>query len=156
MSHEDPSTNLFLKTWHKVHPATAVTCAGDWTQPCLILTIILVTLSSGFRNSFHNADRGFRFSLAVVVHLLSRVWLLGSSASQTPLPSTISQRLSESCPLRGWCYITMSSSVVPFSFCLQSFPASGSFLISQFFTSGGKVLEFQHQSFQWLFGTDSL
>ena len=41
--------------------------------------------------------------------------------------------------------LAMSSSVVPFSSCLQSFPASGSFLMSQFFTSGGQL---QHQSFQ--------
>ena len=46
----------------------------------------------------------------------------------------------------------------PFSSCLQSFPASGSFLKSQFFTSGGQLLEFQlqHQSFQRIFRTDFL
>ena len=41
-----------------------------------------------------------------------------------------------SCPLSQWCHPTISSSVVPFSSCLQYFPASGSFLTSQFFTSG--------------------
>ena len=52
---------------------------------------------------------------------------------------------------------TISSSVIPFS-CLQSFPAWGSFPMSQFFISGAKVLEFQlqHQSFQWIFRTDLL
>ena len=52
----------------------------------------------------------------------------------------------------------MPSSVVPFSFCLQSFPASGSFQMSQLFASVAKVLEFQlqHQSFQWIFRTDFL
>ena len=50
-----------------------------------------------------------------------------------------------------WCHLTISSSVVPFSSCPQSFPASGSFQMSQLFTSGGQILEFQlqHQSFQW-------
>ena len=43
-----------------------------------------------------------------------------------------------SCPLSLWCHPTISSSVVPFSSCLQSFPASGSFPVSQFFTSGGQ------------------
>ena len=43
---------------------------------------------------------------------------------------------SSSCPLIQWCYITISSSATPFSFCLQSFPASGSFPMSQLFTSG--------------------
>ena len=44
---------------------------------------------------------------------------------------------SKSCPLNRWCHPTISSSVIPFSSCLQSFPASGAFLMSQFFTSGG-------------------
>jgi len=45
---------------------------------------------------------------------------------------------SNSCPSRWWCHPTVSSSVVPFSSCLPSFPASGSFPMSQLFTSGGK------------------
>ena len=47
---------------------------------------------------------------------------------------------SNSCPLSWWCQPTISSSVVPFSSCLQSFPASGSFPMSQFFTSGGQSI----------------
>ena len=43
-----------------------------------------------------------------------------------------------SCPLSQWCHLTISSSVVPFSSCPQSFPASGSFQMSQLFTSGGQ------------------
>ena len=42
------------------------------------------------------------------------------------------------CPLSQWCHPTISSSVVPFSFCLQFFPASGSFAVSQLFASGGQ------------------
>jgi len=45
-----------------------------------------------------------------------------------------------SCPLSQWCYLTMSSSAAPFSFCLPSFLASGSFLMSQFFASGGQSI----------------
>ena len=45
-----------------------------------------------------------------------------------------------SCPLSCWCHPTISSSVVPFSSCLQSFPASGSFQMSQFFPSGGQSI----------------
>ena len=44
------------------------------------------------------------------------------------------------CPLSWWCHPTTSSSVVPFSSCPQSFPASGSFQMSQFFTSGGQSI----------------
>ena len=47
---------------------------------------------------------------------------------------------SNSCPLSQWWHPTISSSVVPFSSCLQSFPASGSFQMSQFFASGGQSL----------------
>ena len=45
---------------------------------------------------------------------------------------------SNSCPLSRWCHPTISSSVIPFSSCLQSFSASGSFPMSQFFASGGQ------------------
>ena len=53
-------------------------------------------------------------------------------------PSRIPRAYSTSCPSSRWCHPTISSSVVPFSSCLQSFPASGSFQMSQFFTSGGQ------------------
>ena len=48
---------------------------------------------------------------------------------------------SDSCPLSQWCYLTVSSSFVPFSSCLQSFPASGSFPMSQLFASGDQNIE---------------
>ena len=46
--------------------------------------------------------------------------------------------LSDSCPLGWWCYLTISSSATHFSFCFQSFPASGSFPVCQLFISGGQ------------------
>ena len=52
-------------------------------------------------------------------------------------PSPTPRAHSNSCPLSQWCHPTISSSVVPFSSCHQSLPASGSFQMSQFFTSGG-------------------
>ena len=59
----------------------------------------------------------------------------------TNTPSSPTPRAcSNSCPSSWWCYPTISSSVIPFSSCLQSFPASGSFLMSQFFTSGGQSI----------------
>ena len=51
-----------------------------------------------------------------------------------PIPSIYSN----SCPLSRWCHLTISSSVIPFFSCLQSFLTSGSFLMSQFFTSGSQ------------------
>ena len=47
---------------------------------------------------------------------------------------------SHSCPWSQWCYQTISSSVTSFSFCLQSFPASGCFLMSRLFSSGGQSI----------------
>ena len=66
--------------------------------------------------------------------------------------------LAQTCPSSLWCHPAISSSVIPFSSCLQSFPASGSFQMSQFFTSGGQSfgVSVQHQSFQWIFKTDLL
>ena len=55
-------------------------------------------------------------------------------------PSTTSRACSSSCPLSQWCHPTILSSVIPFSSCLQSFPASGSFQMSQFFASGGQSI----------------
>ena len=60
--------------------------------------------------------------------------------SRLPCPSPTPGAYLNSCPLSQWCHPTISSSVVPFSSRLQSFPASGSFPMSQFFTSGGQSI----------------
>ena len=62
----------------------------------------------------------------------------GLHHTRFPCPSPSPRACSNSCPLSQWCHATISSSVVPFSSCLQSFPASGSFPKSQLFTSGGQ------------------
>ena len=89
-----------------------------------------------------------------IVHLVSHVWLCDRMECNTPGFPVLNLSLRvglNSCPLSQWCHPPISSSVSPFSFCLQSFPASESFPVSQLFPSGGQVLEFelQHQSFQW-------
>ena len=61
----------------------------------------------------------------------------GLQHARLPCPSTTPGTYSNSRPLSQWCHLTISSSVVPFSSHLQSFPASGSFPVSQFFMSGG-------------------
>ena len=79
--------------------------------------------------------------VVVVVQLLSHVRLFvtpWTAAHQAFLSFTISRSLLKSCPLSQWCHPTNLSSVIPFSSCLQSFPASGPFLMSQFFASGGQ------------------
>ena len=65
----------------------------------------------------------------------------GLQHARPPCPSPTLRACSDSCPLSRWCHPTISSSVIPFSSCPQS-PASGSFPISQFFTSGVKYWSF--------------
>ena len=62
----------------------------------------------------------------------------GLQHARPPCPSPTPRVYSDSCPLSWWCHPTISSSFVPFSSCLQSFPTSGSFQISQLFASGGQ------------------
>ena len=64
----------------------------------------------------------------------------GLQHTRSPCPSPTPRVYPNSCPLSWWCHPTISSSVDPFSFCLQSFLASGSFPMSQFFTSGGQSI----------------
>ena len=60
------------------------------------------------------------------------------STARLPCPLPTPSACSNSCPWSQWCHPTISSSVIPFSSCLQSFPASGSFLMSQLSASGGQ------------------
>ena len=56
------------------------------------------------------------------------------------LPEFPNSWVPNSCPLSQWCHPAVSSSIIPFSSCLQSFPASGSFPMSQVFASGGQSI----------------
>ena len=68
------------------------------------------------------------------------LWPHGLQHTRLPCPSPTPGVHSDSCPSSQWCHPAISSSVVPFSSCLQSFPASGSFPMSQFFASGGQSI----------------
>ena len=91
--------------------------------------------------------RSLGFSHSIVSTSLWPPW---TAARQASLSFTISRSCSNSCPLSWWCHPTISSSVVPFSSCLQSFPASGSLQWVSSLPQVAKVLELQlwHQSFQ--------
>ena len=67
-------------------------------------------------------------------------WVMSDRQSRPPCPSPTPRAYSNSCPLCWWCHPTMPSSVIPFSSHPQSFPASGAFQMSQFFTSGGQSI----------------
>ena len=78
-----------------------------------------------------------QFSHSVVSDSL---WPPRLQHASPPCPSTTPGACLSSCPLSWWCHPTISPSIVPFSSCLQSFPASGSFSMSQFFTSDSQSI----------------
>ena len=84
------------------------------------------------------------FSLSVMSDSL---WPYGLQLARLPCPSPSSGACSNSCPWSRLCHPTISSSVIPFSSCLQSFPASGSFPMSHFLTSGGQSIGVSASSF---------
>ena len=79
-----------------------------------------------------------------VVQSLSSIqlcnWPHGLQPTRLPCPSLSPRVCSNSCPLSWWCHPTIPSSVIPFSSCFQSFPASESFLMSQLFTPVGQSI----------------
>ena len=68
------------------------------------------------------------------------LWPRGLQQARLLCPSLSTRVCSNSCPLSQWYCLTISSSAAPFSFCLQSFPASGSFPMSQIFPLGGHII----------------
>ena len=78
-----------------------------------------------------------QFSCSVVSNSL---WPHGLQHTRPPCPSPTPRTCSNSCSSSWWCHPTISSSVVPFSSCPQSFPALGSFPMSRFFSSGGRSI----------------
>ena len=90
------------------------------------------------QRSYADSQRSFssiQFSHSVVSDSL---WPHESQHTRPPCPSPTPGIYPNSRPLSWWCHPTISSSVVPFSSCLHSFPTSGSFQMSQLFASGGQ------------------
>ena len=87
----------------------------------------------------HNSisHHSVQFSHSVVSDCL---WPHGLQHARLPCPSPTPRAHSNSCPLCQWCHPTISSSVGPFSSCLQCFPASGFFPMSRFFASGSQSI----------------
>ena len=76
----------------------------------------------------------------ILVQSLNSLRLHELQHARPPCPSPTPRVYSDLCPLSRWCHPTISSSVVSFSSCPQSFPASGSFQMSQLFASGGQSI----------------
>ena len=94
-----------------------------------------------------------QFSCSVMSNSL---WPHGPQHARPSCSSPTPGVYSNLCPSSRWCYPITSSSVVSFSSCLQSFPAAGSFLMSQFFASGGQSIGVSASGsvLQWIFRTD--
>ena len=102
-------------------------------------------LKQSMSKSWKPLDLNTYFVVAVVQSLNQSVmsdslWLHGLQHTWLSCPSPSSGACSNTCPLSWWCHPTISSSVGPLSSHLQSFPASLSFPMSQFFTSGGQTI----------------
>ena len=164
MSPANRSFYFFLSSLHiKISPCLTA-ASGTWvlpwsgesTCPCLVayhrekLSVSLLSimqavdfshtvfiLLSQFRSfpsffSVFNCEKVL-FSCSVISNSLLPH---GLQHARLPCPSPSPGACENSCPSSRWCHPTISSSVVPFSSCLQSFPASGSFLVSWLFASG--------------------
>ena len=100
----------------------------------------------------------FQLFLLILFLLFSRtvlsnsLWSHGLQHTTLLCPSLSPRICSNSCPLSWWCYPTVSFSITLFSSCPESFPASGSFPVSQLFASGGQSIEAlaSYHPFQWI------
>ena len=92
----------------------------------------------GLKRCMTVPDTGTFLTVSSVAQSCPTLWPHGPQHTRPSSPSPTPGVYPNLCPLSRWCHSTISSSVIPFSSCLQSFPASGSFQMSQLFTSGGQ------------------
>ena len=116
-----------------IHMIRKENCAPS--ASCYLTLPVLCSISGG--TNMQNLPRSVQSSHSVMSDSL---WPQGLQHARLPCPSPTPRVYSNSCPSSQWCHPTISSSVVPFSSRLQSFPASGSFQMSQFFTIGGQSI----------------
>ena len=90
--------------------------------------------------NYTNMTIDFKDQFSSVAQSCPTLSLYGLQHPRLPCTSPTPRAYSNSCPSSWWCHPTISSSVIPFSSCLQSFPASGSFPMSQLFASGGQSI----------------
>ena len=118
--------------WEGSHVLTTL-CSRQTSSPSTRPWLICLLHSIHWNMENNCLLLSLLFSCQVVSHCL---WPHGLQHTRLPCPSPTPGAYSSSCPSR-WCHPTISSSVAPFSSCLQSFPASRSFPMSRLFSSGG-------------------
>ena len=143
-----PSWILQNKFWFQnsvqdLRPTMSVPLLAS-NPPCFLLSLCLYSCwpSGTHPTNFQGQmERLLTFSSVQFSHsVVSNSAPRGLQHTRPPCPSKTPRVYSNSRPLSWWYHPTISSSVIPFSSCLQSFPASGSFLLSQFFASGGQSI----------------
>ena len=97
-------------------------------------------MTSGMVCSYQALQHALSLSLFSRSVVSNSLWPHESQHTRPPCPSPIPGVYSNSCPLSWWCHPAISSSVVPFSSCPQSLPASGSFPMSKLFASGSQSI----------------
>ena len=102
-------------------------------------------ISQGYLHLCTREKSSVQFSFSVMSDSL---WPLEPQHTRLPCPSPTAKVYPNPCLLSQWCHPTISSSVVPFSSCPQSFPTSGSFQMSQLFTSGGQSIGVSASAFK--------
>ena len=107
----------------------------DWEDMKIKLEIFCLEMKTVSFFPLWRARHEWLFSCSVVSNSLRPH---GLEYTRLPIPSPSPGACSNSCPSSRWCHPTISSCVIPFSSCLQSFPASGSFPMSWLFVLGGQ------------------
>ena len=129
-------------------------CQKCWTWPVLWRPTTPSRTNTKKRCLFHHRELEYKVTNSRGTQNNKKVWPLqfslsvvssslqpqGMKHTKPPCPSPTPRVYSNSCPLSWWCHSIISSSVIPFSFHLQSFPVSGSFQMSQLFTSGSQSI----------------
>ena len=123
--------------WVNKHSTSSnkLDCKEGWAlrNGCFQIVVLEKPLESPFVLQAYSVQ----FSCSVMSNSL---WPHESQHARPPCPSPTPRVYPNSCPSSQWCHSAISSSVVPFSSCPQSLPASGSFPVSQLFTSGGQSI----------------
>ena len=122
--------------------------SGLWWRSCLDSWAGITAHNRARRSHGHcSLDEAAPWEYCEMLSLLfsnsvvsDSLWPHGLQHARLPCPSPSPQACLNICPLSRWCHPTVSSSVIPFSSCFQSFPASGSFPMSPLFESGGQSI----------------
>ena len=109
----------------------------------VMVKILQARLQQYMNHELPDVQHGFRKGSSVHFGhsvMCDSLWCYEPQHARPPCPSPTPRVYPNPCPLSWWCHTTISSSVVPFSYCLQSCPASEAFPVSQFFALGGQSI----------------